>query len=180
MFMMQTPKTFKIGESIDCKINGEPSRMTWKDADTLVIEPGDERAILSTRIDGDLRVFMCSHSGVAAGRYAVEQGPGGVVVSAPFDLFEEEESHDEETYESHEEEAVEEPEEYETAMLFINPTTQEVLPVTLLGYRGIRSEFGKAARIEANALCQLEGDILLSTWGDCNEALIAPGWVHLF
>jgi hypothetical protein len=78
---MHMPPTFKIGETADCRINHEPARITWKDESTLVIEPGDERAILQTFIDGDLRVFMCSHAGAKEIRYTVNKSPGGVVVS---------------------------------------------------------------------------------------------------
>jgi hypothetical protein len=37
MFALHIPSTF--GDSIDCRINGKPKRVTWRDAHTLVIEP---------------------------------------------------------------------------------------------------------------------------------------------
>jgi hypothetical protein len=37
MFALNIPSTF--GDSIDCRINGEPKRVTWRDERTLVIEP---------------------------------------------------------------------------------------------------------------------------------------------
>jgi hypothetical protein len=37
MFALNIPSTF--GDSIDCRINGEPKRVTWRDEHTLVIEP---------------------------------------------------------------------------------------------------------------------------------------------
>jgi hypothetical protein len=83
MFMMQTPKDFKIGDTKKCRINFKPARITWKDANTLVIEPGDERAILHTQIDGELRVFMCGDDNRPQGS-TVEKLPGGVIVTAPL------------------------------------------------------------------------------------------------
>ena len=37
MFALNIPSTF--GDSIDCRINGEPKRVTWRDEHTLVIKP---------------------------------------------------------------------------------------------------------------------------------------------
>ena len=36
MFALNIPSTF--GGSIDCRINGKPKRVTWRDEHTLVIE----------------------------------------------------------------------------------------------------------------------------------------------
>jgi hypothetical protein len=36
MFALNIPSTF--GDTIDCRINGEPRRVTWRDEHTLVIE----------------------------------------------------------------------------------------------------------------------------------------------
>ena len=36
MFALNIPSTF--GDSIDCRINGKPKRVTWRDEHTLVIE----------------------------------------------------------------------------------------------------------------------------------------------
>lgn len=41
MFMISMRRTFKVGATADCRINGKPERLTWRDEDTLVIEPGD-------------------------------------------------------------------------------------------------------------------------------------------
>ena len=56
--------TFKIGDTAECKINGKPERLTWRDAETLVIEPDDvhtieygERAI--SKEFGEYYTFMC-------------------------------------------------------------------------------------------------------------------------
>jgi hypothetical protein len=75
MFTIDTPKTFNVGETIDCRINGEPSQITWKNADTLVIEPNDPRAVLNTRIDGESRIFFCGHAGATKDQYAWEWFP---------------------------------------------------------------------------------------------------------
>ena len=36
MFPLNIPSTF--GDTIDCRINGKPKRVTWRDEHTLVIE----------------------------------------------------------------------------------------------------------------------------------------------
>ena len=36
MFALNIPSTF--GDTIDCRINGKPRRVTWRDEHTLVIE----------------------------------------------------------------------------------------------------------------------------------------------
>jgi hypothetical protein len=35
MFFISLPKQFKIGDTVDCRINLRPARVTWRDADTL-------------------------------------------------------------------------------------------------------------------------------------------------
>ena len=37
MFALNIPSTF--GDTIDCRINGKPKRVTWRDEHTLVIGP---------------------------------------------------------------------------------------------------------------------------------------------
>ena len=37
MFALNIASTF--GDTIDCRINGKPKRVTWRDEHTLVIEP---------------------------------------------------------------------------------------------------------------------------------------------
>jgi hypothetical protein len=39
MFFISVPETFKVGDTTDCRINGVPQRLTWRDKNTLVIEP---------------------------------------------------------------------------------------------------------------------------------------------
>jgi hypothetical protein len=63
MFMIHMPTTFKVGDTDDCRINGESKRLTWRDKDTLVIEPDDARQILLSALDGELRCFMCGDAG---------------------------------------------------------------------------------------------------------------------
>ena len=63
MFMITMPLDFTIGETRACKINGEPSKITWRDEETLVIEPGDARKIACAFLDGGLRTFFCGDAG---------------------------------------------------------------------------------------------------------------------
>jgi hypothetical protein len=57
--MITMPLDFAIGETRVCKINGEPSQITWRGEETLVIEPGDARKIACVFVVGGLRTFIC-------------------------------------------------------------------------------------------------------------------------
>ena len=59
LFYISLPRTVKIGDTADVKINGEPKKLTYLDAKTLVIEPGDARTIVFVRPAGDLNDFIC-------------------------------------------------------------------------------------------------------------------------
>ena len=69
MLILSMPLTFKVGDSAVCRINGQESRVTYRDKDTLVIEPGDARAILNVVPDGELNRFFCGHAGKEATDY---------------------------------------------------------------------------------------------------------------
>jgi len=75
MFMMHMPENFKIGDSTDCHINGEPTRLTWRDKNTLVIGGNDARTIVTTHIENGLRCFICGDADDT--QYGVEHVPGG-------------------------------------------------------------------------------------------------------
>ncbi len=60
MFVMWMPATYKIGDTAEVKINDEPQKLTWRDAQTLAIEPDDARTIVDRHIDGDLMCFTSS------------------------------------------------------------------------------------------------------------------------
>jgi hypothetical protein len=79
MFVICLPKTFKIGDTAEVRINLEPARVTYRDKDTLVIEPEDARAILmvSTNPGADLVNFACADPGKSAEDYALD--PRGVL-----------------------------------------------------------------------------------------------------
>lgn len=59
-FLISMPKTFKVGDTADCRINKKPARVTWRDKHTLVIEPDDARRIVDLRSSGDLLYFACT------------------------------------------------------------------------------------------------------------------------
>ena len=82
MFIIHMPLDFKVGDSADCRINGEPKRVTYRDANTLVIGKNDARAIITTEVDGALRAFFCGHAGKSAEQYSRENAPmgGGFVI----------------------------------------------------------------------------------------------------
>jgi hypothetical protein len=62
MFCITMPPKFKIGDTVDVEINGEPKKVTWRDRETLVIEPDGVRDIVSHDLMScpNLRVFICS------------------------------------------------------------------------------------------------------------------------
>ena len=78
MFMIYMPTNFRVGDSAACRINRKPQRVTWRDQNTLVIEPDDARQIFHTETDGKLRCFMCGDAG--AKKASVFRSPDGVVV----------------------------------------------------------------------------------------------------
>jgi hypothetical protein len=84
MFLLNMPKSFKLGDSVDCRINGEPARVTWRDADHLVIEPSDVRLILAIGREGELNTFMCGDPGAGRSDYDAEMGPGGMTLSGKW------------------------------------------------------------------------------------------------
>jgi hypothetical protein len=57
MFVIHLPRTFRVGDTADCRINAKPARVTWREIDTPVIEPGDARTILSRDREDDLVTF---------------------------------------------------------------------------------------------------------------------------
>ena len=77
MFFISFPKTFRIGDTADCRINKEPARVTWRDADHLVIEPDDARAILAIDKGAELLSFVCSDADTAREDYQPEMEPSG-------------------------------------------------------------------------------------------------------
>jgi hypothetical protein len=81
MFVIHMPRTFKVGDTMDCRINGESQCVTWRDETTLVIEPDDARAILMLATERDLLCFMCGDQSENANDYGMEETPGGFVLS---------------------------------------------------------------------------------------------------
>jgi hypothetical protein len=72
--MIAMPKDFTVGQTADCRINGKQERLTWRDNDTLVIEPDDARQILSVHRSRDLIHFACGAPGTGQADYALD-GP---------------------------------------------------------------------------------------------------------
>jgi len=54
MLTTMIPRKHQIGETVDARINGATAKVTWADANTLVINDTDRRRILMTdeTIDG--------------------------------------------------------------------------------------------------------------------------------
>jgi hypothetical protein len=84
MFMIHLPNSVKVGDTVDCRINAEPKQVTWRDADTLVIEPDDARHILLAAPEGDLICFMCADAdGSGAVVFGDEDGNVHAISSPP-------------------------------------------------------------------------------------------------
>jgi hypothetical protein len=83
MFVIYMPKTLKVGDSVNCHINGEPRRVTWCDEDTLVIEPNDVRTIIGREIEaeGDCFRFLCGDQGKGGADYGIDQFDDCFIVS---------------------------------------------------------------------------------------------------
>lgn len=63
MFMISMPVDFQVGDTRDCQINGEPAKVTYRDAEHLVIEPDDVSAVLHVTTENNgLKTFFCGHS----------------------------------------------------------------------------------------------------------------------
>ena len=82
MFIMHMPESFKIGDTADCRINGEPTQLTWRSPDTLVIGNTDARHIVKTHVEDGLRCFICGDADDS--EYSVEEIPGeGFIIFKP-------------------------------------------------------------------------------------------------
>ena len=73
MFIISMPANFQIGDTHPCRINRTPAKVTYRDAEHLVIEPGDVRAVLFVDIAGDglKTTFICADAGEGPDNYAV-------------------------------------------------------------------------------------------------------------
>ena len=63
MLMLHMPKSFKVGDTEPCRINKEPTTVTWRADDHLVLGGTDARKIVSVAPDGDLVMFVCGDRG---------------------------------------------------------------------------------------------------------------------
>ena len=82
MFILHVPKFHKVGDTMDCHVNGDPVRVTWRDEKTLRIEPDDVRPIIRQQLDGDLICFICADAGMSEEEFEVFSAPDGFVVAA--------------------------------------------------------------------------------------------------
>src|SRR5262245_18604803 len=76
MFFICLPTTFKVGDTADVRINGEPARVTWRGPDTLVIEPDDAREIIFVEEGGGLLLIHCGDAGESKADYLTAPPPG--------------------------------------------------------------------------------------------------------
>ena len=74
MLILNLPKSFKIGDTIDYRTPDETMRITWRDARTLVIEPDDVRVLLFREGGGgpeELAMFTATDKGVDPSEYSI-------------------------------------------------------------------------------------------------------------
>jgi hypothetical protein len=60
MFIIHLPTSVHLGDTVDVQINGEPARVTYRNTQTLVIEPDDARHIVAIKREPDLNTFICA------------------------------------------------------------------------------------------------------------------------
>jgi hypothetical protein len=94
MLLITMSKDFKIGDTASCWVGERPAKVTWRDADTLVIDfhpsfqakswcPADTeyfaaataptaRHIFQRRVSGDLQEFSCGYDWE---RHSINKGP---------------------------------------------------------------------------------------------------------
>jgi hypothetical protein len=60
MLTITLPATFKIGDTVDCRVNKQPARITWRGAATLVVEPKDARTVLCVVVENEDQTFYCA------------------------------------------------------------------------------------------------------------------------
>jgi hypothetical protein len=60
MFVIHLASSVRIGGTVDCRINRKPARVTWRDAETLVIEPEDARHIVQVLEHPEFLSFVCA------------------------------------------------------------------------------------------------------------------------
>jgi hypothetical protein len=77
MFFISMPRSFKIGDTADCRINHEPARITWRDTGYLGIKPDDVRPIVGIAKGDDLISFSCGDAGTTHENYKSEMEPNG-------------------------------------------------------------------------------------------------------
>jgi hypothetical protein len=67
MFVIHLANSVRVGDTVDCRINRKSARVTWRDVETLVIEPGDARKIVcKTPCMGGLTAFVCADADESA------------------------------------------------------------------------------------------------------------------
>jgi len=57
-FVITLSPPFEIGDTVDCKINGKPAKVTWHHDSTLVLEPDDARQVVAHTREEDATPFI--------------------------------------------------------------------------------------------------------------------------
>jgi hypothetical protein len=78
MLVLKLPKTFKIGDTIDYPRNAnEMVQVTWRDAETIVIEPDDIRTIMFAGVMEEepepVLTIIGTDEGVASDDYEIDK-----------------------------------------------------------------------------------------------------------
>jgi hypothetical protein len=61
MLFLKLPRTFRVGDTAPCQVNGQKRSVTWADPFTLLLGPDDARRILHTFSTRDGQEFVCEN-----------------------------------------------------------------------------------------------------------------------
>jgi len=88
MFTIMIPRTAKVGDTVDVRINFKPARLTWESEDVLIINGTDRRQIFQRHDDVDGRGVPChffiagdSQADIASGK------ADSVTITTPDETF---------------------------------------------------------------------------------------------
>jgi hypothetical protein len=63
MFVLTMDAGFKVGDTREVRVNGDPTSVTWSGENTIVLGADDARQILMTNRSGSQVTFICSDPG---------------------------------------------------------------------------------------------------------------------
>lgn len=85
MLFITIPRHHRIGDTAAVRINGDPAKLTWQDAETLVINGTDKRRIrmVQEATDGAGQPCWSFIAGDSAEDIATGEAPDEVTITTP-------------------------------------------------------------------------------------------------